>query len=143
MAFFGGGEKDMARPGTVMSGTGLTFSSLTSITVSRDEVQDGPGRENSWGKASDPGRERLKSARSGLEKGGVCLQATDLAGRSSIDVLPLTLEHKGHVFMHKYAWPYVQEVVNMSLLCGNSSVENVELAESVPKKAWRNGFPSW
>jgi len=109
--FFGGGEKDMARPGTVMSGTGLTFSSLTSITVSRDEVQDGPGRENSWGKASDPGRERLKSARSGLEKGGVCLQATDLAGRSSIDVLPLTLEHKGHVFMHKYAWPYVQEVV--------------------------------
>ncbi|THX66688.1 putative rab GTPase Vps21/Ypt51 [Aureobasidium pullulans] len=137
----------MARPGTVMSGTGLTFSSLTSITVSRDEVQDGPGRENSWGKASDPGRERLKSARSGLEKGGVCLQATDLAGRSSIDVLPLTLEHKGHVFMHKYAWPYVQEVVKYvavmwKLKCKVQQVENVELAESVPKKAWRNGFPS-
>ncbi|THW05987.1 hypothetical protein D6C93_08310 [Aureobasidium pullulans] len=138
----------MARPGTVMSGTGLTFSSLTSITVSRDEVQDGPGRENSWGKASDPGRERLKSARSGLEKGGVCLQATDLAGRSSIDVLPLTLEHKGHVFIHKYAWPHVQEVVKYvavmwKLKCKVQQVENVELAESVPKKAWRNGFPSW
>ncbi|TIA31254.1 putative rab GTPase Vps21/Ypt51 [Aureobasidium pullulans] len=122
-----------------MSGTGLTFSSLTSITVSRDEVQDGPGRENSWGKASDPGRERLKSARSGLEKGGVCLQATDLAWRSSIDVLPLTLEHKGHVFMHKYAWPYVQEVVKYvavmwKLKCKVQQVENVELAESVPKK---------
>ncbi|THX58578.1 putative rab GTPase Vps21/Ypt51 [Aureobasidium pullulans] len=139
MAFFGGGEKDMARPGTVMSGTGLTFSSLTRITVSRDEVQDGPGRENSWGKASDPGRERLKSARSGLEKGGVCLQATDLAGRSSIDVLPLTLEHKGHVFIHKYAWPYVQEAVKYAavmwkLECRTNNLTHITMSDaSAPK----------
>ncbi|THY16491.1 putative rab GTPase Vps21/Ypt51 [Aureobasidium pullulans] len=145
MAFFGSGEKDMARPGTVMSGTGLTFSSLTSITVSRDEVQDGPGRENSWGKASDPGRERLKPARSGLEKGGVGLQATDLAGRSSIDVLPLTLELKGHVFIHKYAWPHVQEVAKYAAAMWNSSVRcsrlrTLSLRRAFPKRLGATGF---
>jgi hypothetical protein len=43
--------------GVVKGGTDLTCSRLTGIAVSRDEVQGGPGRENSWGMASSLGRE--------------------------------------------------------------------------------------
>ena len=42
----------------VKGGTGLEyFSKLTSMTVRRDEMQGGSGRENTWGKASGSGRE--------------------------------------------------------------------------------------